>query len=173
MRGNMLFTLTHRISLHMDLQRFKANLALRLFAWRYIPVIGFCAPVIERMDAKALRIRIPLGWRTRNHLGSMYFGALATGADLVGGLLVMEKGRTRGKKVHFAFKDVQGEFLKRPEADVQFDCAAGEEIDAMIDESLATGQRVNRPIQVVATCPSLNGDEAMARFVLTLSIKAS
>ncbi|GAA0444752.1 hypothetical protein GCM10009412_19400 [Aeromonas salmonicida subsp. achromogenes] len=64
MRGNMLFTLTHRISLHMDLQRFKANLALRLFAWRYIPVIGFCAPVIERMDAKALRIRIPLGWRT-------------------------------------------------------------------------------------------------------------
>ncbi|MGL4917899.1 MAG: DUF4442 domain-containing protein, partial [Aeromonas allosaccharophila] len=37
----MLFTLTHRISSHMDLQRFKANLALRLFAWRYIPVIGF------------------------------------------------------------------------------------------------------------------------------------
>ena len=55
----------------MDLQRLKANLALRLFAWRYIPVIGFCAPVIEQMDARALRIRIPLGWRTRNHLGSM------------------------------------------------------------------------------------------------------
>jgi len=127
-------------------------------------LIGFCAPVIEEMNAKALRIRIPLGWRTRNHLGSMYFGALATGADLVGGLLVMEKGRARRKKVHFAFKDVQGEFLKRPEGDVQFDCAAGETIDAMIDESLATGQRINRPIQVVATCPSLNGDEAMARL---------
>ena len=41
----------------------------------------------------------------------------------------------------------------------------------MIDESLASGQRINRPIQVVATCPSRNGDEAMARFVLTLSIK--
>ena len=43
----------------------------------------------------------------------------------------------------------------------------------MIDESLASGQRINRPIQVVATRPALNGDEAMARFVLTLSIKAS
>ena len=52
---------------------------------------------------------------------------------------------------------------------MQFDCAAGELIDAMIDESLASGQRINRPIQVVATCPSRNGDEAMARFVLTLS----
>ena len=91
----------------------------------------------------------------------------------IGSLLVMEKGRARRKKVHFAFKDVQGEFLKRPEGDVQFDCEAGELIDAMIDESLASGQRINRPIQVVATCPSLNGDEAMARFVLTLSIKAS
>lgn len=117
----MLFILTHRISSHMDLQRFKANLALRLFAWRYIPVIVFCPPVIEEMNAKALHIRIPLGWLTRNHLDSMYFGALATGADLVGGLLVMEKGRQRRKKV-------------------QFDCAAGEEIDAMIDESLVTGQ---------------------------------
>ncbi len=46
--GNMLFTSTHRISSHMDLQRLKANLALRLFAWRYIPVIGFCAPSSKR-----------------------------------------------------------------------------------------------------------------------------
>jgi acyl-coenzyme A thioesterase PaaI-like protein len=157
----------------MDLQRLKANLGLRLFAWRYIPLIGFCGPVIERMDERALRIRMPLGWRTRNHLGSMYFGALATGADLVGGLLVMEKGRARGKKVHFAFKDVQGDFLKRPEGDVQFDCAAGAAIDAMIDDSLASGQRINRSIEVVATCPSLSGDEPVARFTLTLSIKAS
>ncbi|PJG57320.1 DUF4442 domain-containing protein, partial [Aeromonas cavernicola] len=57
----MVVTLTHWISSHMDLPRFKANLALRLFAWRYIPVIGFCAPIIEEMNAKALRIRIPLG----------------------------------------------------------------------------------------------------------------
>ena len=61
------------------------------------------------MDARALRIRIPLGWRTRNHLGSMYFGALATGADLVGAPGHGE-GRARRKKVHFAFKDVQGSF---------------------------------------------------------------
>ena len=46
-------------------------------------------------------------------------------------------------------------------------------VKAQVAESLASGQRINRPIQVVATCPSLNGDEAMARFVLTLSIKAS
>ncbi len=44
----------------MDLQRFKANLALRLFAWRYIPVIGFCAPIIEEMNAKRCAFAFPL-----------------------------------------------------------------------------------------------------------------
>ncbi|KUE79028.1 DUF4442 domain-containing protein [Aeromonas schubertii] len=157
----------------MDLQRFKTNLALRLFVWRYIPLIGFCAPIIETINARELAIRIPLGWRTRNHLGSMYFGALATGADLAGGLLVMEKGRQRKRKVHFAFKSVAGEFIRRPEADVRFYSAAGEQIDAMIEESIATGQRINRPIEVVATCPERDGDEPMARFELVLSLKAA
>lgn len=155
----------------MDLQRLKANLSLRLFVWRYIPLIGFCAPIIESLSPQALAVRIPLGWRTRNHLGSMYFGALATGADLAGGLLVMEKGRARRRKVHFAFKSVTGEFLRRPQADVRFYCDQGEVIDEMIETSLATGQRINRPIQVTATCPAQDGDEPVARFELELSVK--
>ena len=51
--------------------------------------------------------------------------------------------------------------FEAPGGDVQFDCAAGS-LSTPIDESLASGQRINRPIQVVATCPSRNGDEAMA-----------
>jgi hypothetical protein len=42
----------------------------------------------------------------------------------------------------------------------------------MIDESLATGERINKPVSVVVTCPTLHGDEAMATFTLTLSVKA-
>ncbi len=62
------------------------------------------------MSAKALRIRIPLGWRTRNHLGSMYFGALATGADLVGGLLVMEKGGSGARRCTSPSRMCRGSF---------------------------------------------------------------
>lgn len=157
----------------MDWKQIKATLALRLFSWRYIPLIGFCAPRIETLNERELAVQIPLGWRTRNHLGSMYFGALAIGADLAGGLLVLDKGRRRQRKVHFAFKDVAGDFLRRPEAAVRFYCSAGETIDQMIEESLTQGQRINRPIEVIATCPSISGDEPMARFTLTLSLKAS
>ncbi len=150
----------------------KANWFLKLFAWRYIPLIGFCSPKILQMDEKTVEIAMPHTWRTKNHLGSIYFGALAIGADLAGAFLVFSKAKAQGVNANFAFKDVQGQFLKRPEAKVHFISHDGDVIDQMIAESLATGERVNKPVSVVATCPSLHGAEPMATFTLTLSIKA-
>ena len=151
----------------------KANWFLKLFAWRYIPLIGFCSPKIIRMDEKTVEVTMPHGWRTKNHLGSIYFGALAIGADLAGAFLVFSKARERGINANFAFKDVKGEFLKRPEAEVWFRSNDGALIDAMMDESIATGQRINKTVSITVTCPSLHGDEPMAHFELTLSVKAT
>jgi hypothetical protein len=150
----------------------KANWGLKLFAWRYIPLIGFCSPRIVRLNSTTLEVSMPHSWRTKNHLGSIYFGALAIGADLAGAFLVFSKAKARGVNANFAFKDVQGQFLKRPEAAVHFISHDGDVIDAMIDQSLASGERINKPVSVVVTCPSLHGDEPMATFTLTLSVKA-
>lgn len=150
----------------------KANWFLKLFAWRYIPLIGFCSPKIIRMDEKTVEVTMPHKWRTKNHLGSIYFGALAIGADLAGAFLVFTKAKARGVNANFAFKDVAGQFLKRPEGRVHFISHDGDVIDQMLDESIATGERVNRPVSVIVTCPEKNGDDVMASFTLTLSIKA-
>ncbi|MDD4865116.1 MAG: DUF4442 domain-containing protein [Alishewanella agri] len=150
----------------------KANWFLKLFAWRYIPLIGFCSPKIIRMDDKTVEVTMPHKWRTKNHLGSIYFGALAIGADLAGAFLVFTKAKARGVNANFAFKDVEGKFLKRPEGRVHFISHDGDVIDQMLDESIATGERINRPVSVIVTCPEKNGDDVMASFTLTLSIKA-
>tara|TARA_R110002126_G_scaffold98045_31_gene228188 strand:- start:2891 stop:3367 length:477 start_codon:yes stop_codon:yes gene_type:complete len=150
----------------------KANWGLKFFAWRYIPLIGFCSPKIVKMSSSTLEVTMPHSWRTKNHLGSVYFGALAIGADLAGAFLVFSKAKARGINANFAFKDVQGQFLKRPEAKVHFTSEDGDIIDQMLDESLASGERVNKPVKVTVTCPSLHGSEPMAMFTLTLSIKA-
>lgn len=150
----------------------KANFFLWWFGLRYIPLIGFCRPKIIELDEKRTVVRIRHNRRTKNHLGSIYFGALAIGADLSGAFLVFHKARQRGLSIHFAFKDVKGEFLKRPEGDVYFTSNDGALIDQIIDKSLATGERINQAVSIDVTCPSLNGDEVMARFELTLSIKA-
>ncbi|MEF1230255.1 DUF4442 domain-containing protein, partial [Vibrio fortis] len=88
-----------------------------------------------------------------------------------GGFLAMSKSQQQGEKISLAFKGVNGQFLKRPEGDVHFTCRDGALINNMLAETMKTGERVNQPVTIVATCPTLHGDEPMAEFTLTLSIK--
>ncbi|MEH0667121.1 DUF4442 domain-containing protein [Vibrio scophthalmi] len=149
----------------------KANFYLSYFGFLKVPLIWLCRPKILQLDEQRVEVKIPLKRRTKNHLGSMYFGVLAVGADVAGGFMAMSKAQARGKQVSLAFKAVEGQFLKRPEADVHFVCDDGELIDKMLDETFATGERVNQAVKITALCPSLHGDEPMAEFLLTLSLK--
>ena len=40
----------------------------------------------------------------------------------------------------------------------------------MLDETIETGERVNKPVTVIAKCPDVS-DDVVAKFVLTLSLK--
>ncbi|PXA74151.1 DUF4442 domain-containing protein [Vibrio sp. 11986-1-5] len=150
----------------------KANFYLNYFGIFKVPLIWYCRPKILLLNDQAVEVRIPLKRRNKNHLNSMYFGVLAVGADVAGGFMAMHKAQQRGEVISLAFKAVKAEFLKRPEGDVHFHCVDGAAIDAMLDETMATGQRVNREVKIVATCPSQHGNEPMAEFWLTLSVKA-
>ena len=151
----------------------KANLYLNYFGFFKVPFIWLARPKILHLDDERVEVKIPIRRRTKNHLNSMYFGVLAVGADVAGGFMAMSKAQQRGEKISLAFKSVKGDFLKRPEADVIFTCQDGRVIDQMLDEAIATGERVNQPVVITATCPSLHGDEPMAVFELTLSVKLS
>lgn len=147
------------------------TLKVRLFGLLKIPLIGYVRPRVERLDAEEVTIRVPLGRRTKNHWGSMYFGALAIGADLAAGTHAMfavdEERRRSGTKVGFVFKDAQGEFLKRPDHDVRFHSRHGREVTAAVEQAVRTGERVNVPVPV--ECEA--GGEVVAHFTLTLSLK--
>ena len=149
----------------------KANLYLTMFGMFKVPLIWLCRPKLLALDDQHVELKIPLKRRTKNHLNSMYFGVLAVGADVAGGFLAMSKSQQQGEKISLAFKEVTGNFLKRPEGDVHFTCNDGELINTMLAETISTGARVNQPVTIIATCPSLHGDEPMAELQLTLSIK--
>ncbi|RXJ74664.1 DUF4442 domain-containing protein [Veronia nyctiphanis] len=148
------------------------NLKLKIFSLAKIPMISYCKSKLIYIDEQKVQIMLPLTRRTKNHHNSMYMGALAVGADIAGGYLAYYKTRKENKKVSLAFKSMKGEFLKRPEADVVFTCDQGDVIDNMLEETFRTGQRINKDVEIVATCPTLHGDEPMAVIHLTLSLKA-
>jgi len=149
----------------------KANLYLNFFGFFKVPFIWLARPKILHLDDERVEVKIPIRRRTKNHLNSMYFGVLAVGADVAGGFMAMSKAQDSGRKVSLAFKAVEGQFLKRPEADVHFICEDGKQIDQMLKRTFDTGERVNEAVKITAICPSLHGDEPMAEFYLTLSLK--
>lgn len=156
----------------------KHTLQMRGVGLVKIPLLFFVSPFVVELSGSRCEIRIPLSWRTKNHLGSMYFGALAIGADCAGGLIawrLLEKTNRKikadGARMDLVFKDFHAEFLKRPEGDVHFSCEEGREISDLVAKALKSGERESLPVHITATVPSKLGQEAVARFILTLSIR--
>lgn len=145
----------------------KGTVLLRTYGFVQWPLLAITSPQVIELNQYSCRIRMPFRKIIKNHHGSVYFGALAIGADACIGVLAFDKIRKSGHKISYIFKSFQAEFLKRPEGDVIFICNKGEEMDEMLEETIRTGERVHRPIQATAC---VDGEE-VARFVLELSLK--
>ncbi len=148
----------------------KMDLLIRMFGFKQIPLIYYTGLSVVQFNDTSCVAKIPLTWRTKNHLGSMYFGALAIGADVAGGLAAFTFLLNSGKNISIVFKDVKGEFLKRPDGDVHFTCDQVKQVNEMMLQTVSTGQRTEITVDVTATVPSISSD-VVAKFQLTLSAK--
>lgn len=148
----------------------RETLALRWFGLTRIPLLFYVGVSVTELTPERMVVKIPLRRRTRNHLGSMYFGVLCAGADCAAGAFAMYLIRQQPEHISLVFKDFKAEFLKRAEGDVEFICDQGKEIAELVTQAAASGERIERQFDVTATVPSL-GNEPVARFKLTLSLK--
>ena len=154
------------------LTNLKETALLRAFAFAKIPLLNWLRPTVVEITEERCEIRLPLTRRTRNHLWSMYFGALCAGADMAGGYAAMRQIQQSGRKVSFVFKDFRADFRKRAEGDVHFSCEQGRELAALVKQAIdAPGVRVEDSVEVIATVPMKLGDEPVATFALTISLK--
>ncbi|MDH2916037.1 MAG: DUF4442 domain-containing protein [Gallionella sp.] len=151
-------------------ERTRENLWLHLFGLTKIPLLFYVGVSLIELSPQRMVVKIPLKRRTKNHLGSMYFGALCIGADVAPGAYAIYLIRQQPVRISMVFKDFQAEFLKRAEGDVHFTCEQGKEIAALVAQAAASDERAERQLDVIATVPSLS-DEPVAKFKLTISLK--
>ena len=149
----------------------KANLRFKLVGLFQIRMIGFVGARLKSYDEQKTVIKIPLNRRTRNHLGSMYFGSLATGADVTGAWIAFDYLAKTKAPVSVVFKDMNAKFFKRADGDVYFTCMDGPEVVKAFNETVADGERKNIEVKVTATVPDKHGDDPVAEFKLTLSMR--
>lgn len=149
----------------------KSTLFVQLFGLTKVPMIFFVGPRVLKMDDAECIIKIPLNRRTKNHLNSMYFGVLSTGADIAGGLVAMNEIKNSKQKISLSFKDFHAEFLKRAHGDVHFVCKDIPAIKSFVAKVCSSSERHQMPVNISAYVPSINPNEEVARFTLTLSLK--
>lgn len=145
---------------------------VRLWSLRNVFFLWLAAPKVLELSPDRCVIRVPLNWRTRRRdIHAMYLGTLCMGADVAAGLIAFHIVRERRLNVSFVFKDLKAEFLKRAEGAVHFTNNDGRVVQELMERTLQTGERQEATVNVVATVPSKLGDEPVARFALTLSLK--
>ena len=148
-----------------------ATWKLRCFGFFKIPLLFWVKPSVVELSPERAVVKIRLFRRTRNHLRSMYFGALAIGADCAAGLLATELMRTQPQRLSLIFKSLKADFLKRAEDDVYFTCDQGRQISDLVTAAGRAPERVEAPVEVIATVPAKFGNEPVARFTLVMSLK--
>ena len=152
-------------------ERFKYNFYLWYFGLTQVRLIHYCRPKIVDVNKDGVTLFMPLDRRTRNHVRSMYIGAMVVGVDMVTGFTAFLKIRESKRNVILIFKDLKANFLKRAEGDIHYICSEGKAISAAVEEAIRTGERVNLPVPVIATVPDKFGGEPVAEFIITLSMK--
>ena len=135
-----------------------------------IPLVRYIRPRLLHIDDDHISIQIKLRKRTKNHLNSMYFGALSVGADITGGFLALPAIKKSNRKIALIFKDFNANFLKRAESDVHFVCEDGKAVKKLVEKAIKTQERENFKLKISASCPKISED-IIAKFELTLSLK--
>ena len=152
----------------------RATMTVRLWSFVNVFMLWLARPSVVEVNEHRCIIRVPLNWRTRRRdIHAMYLGVLCMGADVAAGLIAFNLVRDQRAKVSFIFKDLRAQFLKRAEDDVIFTNLDGPVVVDLIRRALSTEERQVATVHVTATVPAKLGEEPVAEFELTLSVKAS
>ncbi|MGZ3841738.1 MAG: DUF4442 domain-containing protein [Bdellovibrio sp.] len=153
------------------MKNLKLTAFINLYGLLKIPLLLFVNPRVVENSEKRFAVKIPLSYRTKNHLNSMYFGAMGIGAELsVAGPAVVAISESK-QKIDFVFKDFSAQYLKRGDGDVHFICDDVEAVKNLIEEAKTNPNRLERKFKGYAIVPSKSETEPVMTYELTFSVK--
>lgn len=155
----------------MNLKNLKLTAFVNLYGLLKIPLVLFVNPRVVESSENRFVIKIPLSYRTKNHLNSMYFGALGIGAELsIAAAAVVAISESK-QKIDFIFKDFSGQYLKRADGDVHFVCDEVATVRSLIEEAKTNPDRLERKLKGYAIVPKSSDTEPVMTYELTLSVR--
>ena len=148
----------------------KLSWMIRLLSFLKVPLLGFCLPKVVELNSNSASVQINRWWLTSNHVGSMYFGALAMGAELSVATQLLKQMFGDRAPVTFIFKDAQFRFLSRAENHVIFRTDEVARVSELVAESLEAKDRRDKTISGYAYTIN-DPSKKIMEYEITLSVK--
>jgi hypothetical protein len=149
----------------------QAQWMLEAFGATKVPLLFSCRPKVDELSADRCVVKIPLNHWTKNHHGSLYFGALAIGAEAAIGIPCLHEIYTHDYPIRMLFKSFKANFLKRAEGSTWFDTHDVRKIRQLVQDAQNSSERLEAVVFVTAKSEIQGRLEPVAEFELTLSLK--
>jgi len=143
-------------------------LKFRMFLLSKLPSAYFSGVRVKSLDENKCEVTVPFKWFSQNPFRSTYFACLSMAAEMSTGALALGHLYKRKPPVSMLVVKTEGEYFKKAVDKTTFVCEAGEEINRMIGEAIATGE----PRTVRARSIGKNkAGELVAEFYIIWSFK--
>lgn len=145
--------------------------ALFHFGISLTPMIRYVSPRLVEITSDRATVRIDVSRRTKNHVNSLFLGALTAGGDCVAALFPMKFMFETGHPAAPIVKSVSSEYYKKIMKYAHFTCTQGRELYEVCHAAVVSGERREITVHVMVTAPAEFGDEVVARISQVMSIK--
>ena len=141
----------------------------RMFLLSKLPSAYFSGVRIKSIDKKICQVTVPFKWFSQNPFRSTYFACLSMAAEMSTGALALGHLYKRNPAVSMLVVKTEGEYFKKAVDKTTFVCEAGDEIEKMIGEAIASGEA--KTVRARSIGKNEKG-ELVADFYITWSFKS-
>lgn len=139
-----------------------------LYLFLKIPISWLAGVRLKKMDSETCITHVKLGWLNQNPFHSMFWAVQGMAAEFSTGFLCAEKIRKSGKKISMLVVHNEATFTKKAVGRITFSCSQGQEIDAILQKAIATGE--GQTLQLFSEGTDEKKD-TVSRFTFTWSFK--
>ena len=131
--------------------------------------MGFVAGLkVKSFDGRQCSITVPYRWFNQNPFHSTYFAVLAMAAEMSTGMLGLMATNKSKPSVSMLVTKLEASFVKKATGITIFTCNQGDEMNAVVEEAILSGEGKN--FTALSTGLSQSGEEE-ARFSVQWSFK--
>lgn len=141
----------------------------RWFLISRLPSAYFSGLKVRSVDAEHCSVSIPYKWFSRNPFRSTYFACLSMAAEMSTGILALIHTYKRSPSISILVTKVESEYFKKATGTTLFTCKNGNEIQAVAQRALDTGEAQTCNMQSEGRNEK---NELVAAFNVTWSLKA-